>query len=418
MDMRLHHAWLFTFETLVLALLTVLTAARVSSREHPFAAASLLGLLATGLLVMTNEQSSLPEVHFEALRWTRFGTSIAAMLLFAVLPTMMPRLRETRWAWRTAALSPIVFFEPLHHAWTWAFGPTFVGLLPVLLAVLMLGLVLAARTSNDDNQGVRLSAIVWLAGAAMLFVTVAIPLQLDRSWITIGWALEAMALLALHRRLDHAGLKWVAVVLFAAVCSRLLLNPYVLGYYDRGAIRIFNWLSYTYLVPAATLAIGAWLLGSIEKERAREWERAIIPESMTSPIAGTLFAASLVVLFAWLNLTIVDWYASGPYLAIPYDRMPARDLTISIAWAVYGVFVLALGMWKDSTALRMASLLIILVTAGKVFLYDLSNLEDLYRVAALVGLAFSLLTISLAYQRFVFRKNKAASAAKAAKESS
>ena len=138
---------------------------------------------------------------------------------------------------------------------------------------------------------------------------------------------------------------------------------------------------------------------------------------MRSPVAGALFAASLVVLFAWLNLTIFDWYASGPYLSIPYDRMPARDLTLSIAWAVYGLFVLALGMWRDSTALRITSLLIILVTAGKVFLYDLSNLEDLYRVAALVGLAFSLLSISLAYQRFVFRKNKA-NAAKAAKESS
>ena len=416
-DLRLHHAWLFAFETIVFALLTILPAARVASREHPGAATALIGLFVTGIVVMTNEMSQLPEVHFESMRWLRFGTSTAAMLLFAVLPALMPRLRETRWAWRTAALSPVVFFSPLHHAWTWAFGTTFVGLLPVLLALLMLGLVLAARRNNEDDSGVRLSAIVWLAGAAMLFVTFAIPLQLDRSWITIGWALEAMALLALHRRLDHAGLKWVAVALFAAVCSRLLLNPYVLGYYDRGEIRIFNWLSYTYLVPAAALAIGAWLLASVEKDRRREWERSILPDNIASPVSGALVAASLVVLFAWLNLTIFDWYASGPYLTIPYDRMPARDLTISIAWAVYGLFVLSLGMWKDSTALRMTSLLIILITAGKVFLYDLSNLEDLYRVAALVGLAFSLLSISLAYQRFVFRKNKAASAANAAKES-
>ena len=39
----------------------------------------------------------------------------------------------------------------------------------------------------------------------------------------------------------------------------------------------------------------------------------------------------------------------------------------------------------------------------KVFLYDLAGLEDLYRVASLAGLALSLLLVSLAYQRFVFR---------------
>ena len=47
---------------------------------------------------------------------------------------------------------------------------------------------------------------------------------------------------------------------------------------------------------------------------------------------------------------------------------------------------------------------VVLVTAGKVFLYDLSHLHDLYRVASLVGLALSLMLISLAYQRFVFRR--------------
>ena len=38
----------------------------------------------------------------------------------------------------------------------------------------------------------------------------------------------------------------------------------------------------------------------------------------------------------------------------------------------------------------------------EVFLADLGNLQDLYRVASLVGLAISLIVISLAYRRFVF----------------
>ena len=39
---------------------------------------------------------------------------------------------------------------------------------------------------------------------------------------------------------------------------------------------------------------------------------------------------------------------------------------------------------------------------GKVFLHDLGELEDLYRVGSLVGLAVSLIVVSLVYQRFVF----------------
>ena len=34
-------------------------------------------------------------------------------------------------------------------------------------------------------------------------------------------------------------------------------------------------------------------------------------------------------------------------------------------------------------------------------LYDLGELEDLYRVASLLGLAVSLIVVSVAYQRFV-----------------
>ena len=43
------------------------------------------------------------------------------------------------------------------------------------------------------------------------------------------------------------------------------------------------------------------------------------------------------------------------------------------------------------------------ITLGKVFLHDLGELEDLYRVGSLVGLAVSLIIVSLVYQRFVFR---------------
>ena len=55
-------------------------------------------------------------------------------------------------------------------------------------------------------------------------------------------------------------------------------------------------------------------------------------------------------------------------------------------------------------SLRWLSLAFLMCTIGKVFLYDLGNLRDLYRVFSLVGLALSLLLVSFLYQRFVFSK--------------
>ena len=84
-------------------------------------------------------------------------------------------------------------------------------------------------------------------------------------------------------------------------------------------------------------------------------------------------------------------------------RMPARDATTSVAWAVYALVLLAVGVRTRSGSLRWLSLGLLVITLGKVFLHDLGELEDLYRVASLVGLAVSLIVVSLIYQRFVFR---------------
>ena len=50
------------------------------------------------------------------------------------------------------------------------------------------------------------------------------------------------------------------------------------------------------------------------------------------------------------------------------------------------------------------SLALMMVAVAKVFLHDLGELDDLYRVGSLLGLAVSLITISLLYQRFVVRE--------------
>ena len=113
--------------------------------------------------------------------------------------------------------------------------------------------------------------------------------------------------------------------------------------------------------------------------------------------------AAILVVFAWINAAIADGFSTGTHIFMSFERQPARDLTTSIAWGIYAIALLAIGMAGRSRGLRWVSLAFLFLTIGKVFLYDFGQLKDLYLVMSLLGLALSLILVSLAYQRFVFR---------------
>jgi uncharacterized membrane protein len=145
----------------------------------------------------------------------------------------------------------------------------------------------------------------------------------------------------------------------------------------------------------------------LECERARSWERPFYSKGFPLTAVGCGLAA-IAVVFVWINLTVFDAFSRGPSLTISFERLPARDLTLSLAWAVYALILLAVGVIRRSQGLRWISLAFLVLTIGKVFLHDLGELKDLYRVASLLGLAVSLILVSLAYQRFVFGRREEA----------
>jgi uncharacterized membrane protein len=328
-----------------------------------------------------------------------FGLGLVTALFPAYLGEAARRSRAT---WRAAALAPVCVFPVLYAVFIERFGDAAIGALPTALAAVACGTAALAGRLPADAGALRKTAFVWPAVVALGFLTAAIPLQLENEWVTIGWALQGAAALLLFRRVDHAGLKYYAGALFTVVTIRLTLNPWLLSYHPSGW-PILNWLAYTYLVPVACLLFGAATLAPIEVARYRPAERATLP--LGAPlVASSLVVFAVVVGFAWINLTIADAFSEGRHIELITERRPARDLTLSLAWALYACLLVFAGMWRRSGGLRGLSLGLMILTCAKVFLYDLGNLEDLYRVASLVGLALSLIALSLAYQRFVFRK--------------
>lgn len=324
----------------------------------------------------------------------------AGLLLHALLFFAGPRFHEKPWGPVALATALPATFPGMLLFWQHAFGRSMQGALAVGLAVVALGSALLAQRSVR-SLGSR--GVMWQLAAACTLIAIAVPLQLENQWVTISWALMALAYLGLWRRFDSRGLKWLALTLLSFVSIRLLLNPAVLDYHQRSGVLFFNWLTYTYLIPAACLVAAAWLLAPQEVPRARGWEAGLYSTKVPWGASTSAIGAALVV-FAWVTLSVFDFFSVSSTLTVTLDRLPARDVALSLSWVVYAVALLAIGMWRRSRALRWMSLGFLLASIGKVFLYDLGELKDLYRVASLMGLAISLIIISLAYQRFVFRR--------------
>ena len=82
----------------------------------------------------------------------------------------------------------------------------------------------------------------------------------------------------------------------------------------------------------------------------------------------------------------------------------SQDLTYTIGWLVFGMLLLAAGIYLRNRPARVTAVALIAVTTFKCFLYDLGSLGGLYRVGSFVGLGVSLALVSLALQKFVLAK--------------
>jgi len=404
--------WLYLATTFALAVLATLAATRLSrpaeeARETGGSSGGtwlFAALLLTGLdqllwsfdVVLTRKPvaPALGQGFGSTLEWG-LGAGAVAVLFFAAWPFLAhPRLDGERFAWYAAALAGPLWFPALRNLWLERFGADAIGLLAVALGAVAFLATFRVRGLWSTGDPRRLRGLVWFAAVALGFAALAVPLQLDREWVTLGWALEGVAMIALWRRLDHPGLKLFGLALLVTAAARLLLPP-------TGPAAV-GWLAYTHLIPAAALVGASLLLFPLEVGRLREREAPLYPGGRPLGAIVSSLAAILVV-FVWINRTVSEVFRDGAGLT---TSTMAHDLTLSLAWALYALVLLGLGFARSNRALRGIGLGLMTLTVVKVFLLDLSGLEDLYRVGSLVGLALSLLLVSLAYQRFVFRRSE------------
>lgn len=332
-----------------------------------------VGILAAGLQVYPN---LVPLAKPDTL--TLLMAAAPIYVVYAFGPFIRPKQSDLGGV-LGSVLAGGVYFWPFLSLWKAHLGTEFPGLLAVLLGMnALLGavaLVRVARARNDSQE------LALMAVTVMLFAAMAVPIQLEKAWLTVGWAIEVAALGWVSRQIKHRGLVVFAVFLALVVNVRLLVNPAALNYHGGEGPILFNWTLYTWGVPLVCMLIAGHFLES-------------------PAVKGALRTSAVLLGFALLNLEIAHAFAHDNALSFHSENL-FEEMTRSISWGVYGLGLIVLGVANGSRGARLAGLLIAVLGASKVFLVDMWSLSGFARVGALAGIAVTLLAAAVAFQKLV-----------------
>lgn len=303
-----------------------------------------------------------------------FLVFVGATTLFHILWLRMPRPADMALMRLNAAAYYGLTFEVLWDRYEVWFGLITLGM------SLFYGLVGygAIRRSGAPPQ-VALFALA----TALVFLTVAVPLQLSGNWVSVAWAAEGAVLVWVGFLLGNWPTRAFGLVVLAVALFRLLIydTPIELV----GFRPVLNERFPTFVVAIAAFYVAAYLYHRW-RDQLQEWEG-----NVSLVLAGV---ANLITLWIF-SAEVIAYFDSREKAAISSQALQdvenGRLLVLTALWAFYAFGLLAVAMAKRSAILRWAGLALLAVPILKLLFVD-TFLVDLDPITFRPVLNFHFLT--------------------------
>lgn len=262
-----------------------------------------------------------------------------------------------------------------------------ISLVSIAYALLFLSMAQVFAWYRPERREPR----VLLLSQGLLFLILTVPLLCSGPWVTMCWAIQAVALCWVAVRFHNLWVYYGAGALLLLTAGKLFPG------YDYWEIFHFDLMGLAYregfttLLPerwgSALLVLGA-LLGSAQLLRratdfARPWRRWD---------AGLLLSLFAVLLCIVLTLEVSAW---------GYEHAPtARFAAVSVLWALLSVGLMGLGFVQQHLVLRCAALGLFAITMLKVVFVDMAHVRTPFRILSFVVLGVMLIGASYLYYRY------------------
>ncbi len=206
-------------------------------------------------------------------------------------------------------------------------------------------------------------------------------------WMMFSIAYVRTATVRDIRPMLYSGFVLALVAAFTAVVRGLEFAP----------IQSFSPVM-NYRLGAMLVIVGGFAWHSFLFKRAGKHER------MRASIVIALVAVSLLALTAetrdYFEKELWALAQSGQFND-EYNRLEnLKQLSLSSVWLLFSIALVSWGILKRSRMLRIVAFVLFGISILKIFLYDLSTLETLYRIFSFIGLGVILLAVSYLFQRY------------------
>ncbi len=240
----------------------------------------------------------------------------------------------------------------------------------------VVGAVVLRRVDDD-----LLRRLIYL-GLALTFVTIAVPLQLKASYITLAWAAESAILVwtglaAGERRVRLYGFVLLCIAAAKALMLDLALRP-----------APFHFLANPRMLAGAAVIAAAYLVAWLCAHR-----RALL-SGYERWFASSAAAIGSVFLFLFLSLDLWDWLGESWPLR---GRPSAQEFSLSVYWSAFAVVLILLGVRHRARPLRWCGLAVLALAAMKILIADLTCQPDPFRLLINTRFLGSAAVVAAAY---------------------
>jgi uncharacterized membrane protein len=215
------------------------------------------------------------------------------------------------------------------------------------------------------RSGTSARVTVFSLGIAVVFLTIAFPLQLEGYSVAIAWSAQGAMFVWMGFYLGRWQTRMVGLAVLALAVAHLVM--FDLWVDLDGFTPVLNGRFLT-----AAIVIAAFYAVGLFYWRGRETHGRLDAEKFATPI---LLGIANLIMLGLFSLEIIDYFDSRPYSVYVQSQDNLKFLSLTVLWAVYGSVVVSVGLARGYSTARWAGLGLLSMAVLKLLGFDAFNVD-------------------------------------------